>query len=165
MAAGLSLEFSNIDNLRKRLNKETKLTENDLVSKKYIDMQLPLDYISFKLIDELQTLEPFGKGNEKPLFGEKSLKIKKAFVLGKNKNVLKLILQNKKMINMEAIYFGDINSFQNCIEDAFGKDELEKLYRGIDNCINLDILYYPNINEYMGNINIQIVIQSFRVKK
>src|SRR5699024_6689388 len=95
MAAGLTLPRENIDELRKRLNKETDLTKGDLVPRVYIDMHLPLDYISFNLIDELRILEPFGKGNSKPIFGEKGLRISKGAVLGVNKNVLKLGLKTK----------------------------------------------------------------------
>lgn len=165
MAAGLSLDYSHIDLLRKRLNEYTVLTDEDLICKKYIDMQLPLDYISFKLMDELSILEPFGKGNSKPVFGDKALKAKKGFILGKNKNVLKLILENKNKINMESLFFGDISYFEDIITDTYGNGELEKLYRGIDSSIHLDILYYPSVNEYRGNTNLQIIIQSLRACK
>lgn len=165
MAAGLSLDYSKIKELRYRLNEYSVLSEEDLVSKKYIDMQLPLDYISFKLMDELKILEPFGKGNSKPIFGDKNIKLKRAFILGKNKNVLKLILNSKNKRNIEALFFGDINSFEHTIKKSYGSYELEKLFKGIDTSINLDILYYPSINEYRGNINLQVIIQSFRVCK
>ncbi len=165
MAAGLSLDFSNIDLLRKRLNESTILTEEDLIPKKYIDMQLPLDYISFKLMDELSVLEPFGKGNSKPIFGDKNISVKKAFILGKNKNVLKLILADNCNRKIEGLFFGDINDFDDIIENAYGKDKLDKLYRGIESNISLDILYYPSINEYRGNTNLQVIIQSFRACK
>lgn len=165
MAAGLSLDISNIDNLRKRLNDYTKLKEEDLVAKKYIDMQLPLDYISFKLMDELSLLEPFGKGNNKPLFGDKNIRAKKGFILGKNKNVLKLILENRNKDNIEALFFGDIKSFEDIIKDVYGDRELTNLYRGLNSKVDLDILYYPSVNKFRGNINLQVIIQSFRVNK
>lgn len=163
MAAGLSLEEDNIQILRDTLNNNTKLTEDDLIFKKYIDMQLSLDYISYKLIEELKVLEPFGKGNNKPLFGDKNLNIKKGFVLGKNRNVLKLILENNKNRSMEAIYFGDIKKFEDSVIENHSKEGLNKIYSGINNSIFLDILYYPTINEYRGNTNLQITIQSFRI--
>ncbi len=165
MAAGLSLDLSKIDNLRKRLNDLTELTEEDLISKKYIDMQLPLDYISFKLMDELSILEPFGKGNNKPLFGDKNIRVKKGTILGKNKNVLKLVLESKNKKNMEGLFFGDIKSFENSVRKAHGDSGLDNLYRGIDSRVDLDILYYPSINEFRGNTNLQVIIQNFRVGK
>lgn len=165
MAAGLSLDFSKIANLRNRLNELTELTEEDLLSKKYIDMQLPLDYISFKLMDELSILEPFGKGNSKPLFGDKNIRVKKGSILGKNKNVLKLVLENKNKKNIEGLFFGDINSFEVIVRKAYGDSGLNNLYRGIDSGVKLDILYYPSINEFRGNVNLQVIIQSFRISK
>ncbi|WMM26831.1 single-stranded-DNA-specific exonuclease RecJ [Tissierella sp. MB52-C2] len=163
MAAGLSLEYENIHILREKLNYNIKLTDEDLIPRVYIDMHLPLEYINFKLIDELKLLEPFGKGNNKPIFGEKSLKINRGFRLGANRNVLKLILESKTKSVMESIYFGDIDSFEKLIITNYGANELEKIYRGIDNDINIDILYYPSINEYNGKTNIQITIQSYRI--
>lgn len=165
MAAGLSLEEDNIIKLRKSLNKNTILTDEDLIPKVYIDMQIPLEYISFKLINEIKLLEPFGKGNTKPIFGEKNLKINRAFILGANRNVLKLILENESRKTLEGIFFGDIEAFENTIENIYGKNELNKVYSGIDNNIKIDILYYPSINEYNGNTNLQIIIQNYRVSR
>lgn len=165
MAAGLSLDVKNIDALRRILNENTKLTEEDLIPKIYIDMQLPLEYISFKLIDELKILEPFGKGNNKPIFGEKNLKINRGFVLGQNKNVLKLVLENENRRMLDGIFFGDINSFEESINTIYGNEELEKLYKGIENNVKLDILYYPTVNEYNGNTTLQVTIQNYRFSK
>ncbi len=163
MAAGLSLEEGNIDQLRKKLNENTKLTDDDLISRIYIDMQLPLEYISFKLIDELKLLEPFGKGNNKPIFGEKNLKINRGFVLGANRNVLKMVLENGNKKTIEGIFFGDIITFENIITEKYGNRELEKIYKGIENNIKIDILFYPSINEYNGNTNLQVIIQNYRI--
>ena len=151
MAAGLSLEEDNVYELRHRLNDNASLSNDDLIPKVYIDMQLPLEYISFRLIDELKLLEPFGKGNEKPIFGEKNLKLSRGFVLGSNRNTLKLILLNNKGITMEGLIFGDVMSFERRVSEIYGEDELHKLYRGVNNDIIIDILYYPSINEYNGN--------------
>ncbi|MDR7856426.1 single-stranded-DNA-specific exonuclease RecJ [Tissierella sp.] len=165
MAAGLSLNYENIDHLRKRLNYSVQLTDDDLIPKIYIDMQLPIEYISFKLIDELKLLEPYGKGNSKPIFGEKGLKIKRGFVLGANRNVLKLILENENKKVIEGLYFGDIISFEETINTCIGEKELENLYKGIDNNIKIDILYFPSINEYNGNSTLQVIIQNYRLQK
>lgn len=165
MAAGLSLEEDNVYELRNRLNDNASLSNDDLIPKVYIDMQLPLEYISFRLIDELKLLEPFGKGNEKPIFGEKNLKLSRGFVLGSNRNTLKLILLNNKGITMEGLIFGDVMSFERRVSEIYGEDELHKLYRGVNNDIIIDILYYPSINEYNGNTSLQLIIQSYRFNK
>ncbi len=162
MAAGLNLDKEKVENLRRKLNEKTKLKKEDLIPKRYIDMQLPLKYISLDLIDKLKILEPFGKGNSRPLFGEKNLKIRTGSVLGINRNVLKLKLESKNSKSIEGIFFGDIIKFEESIKKHYGERELEKLYNGIDNELIIDILYYPTINEYMGNITLQANIQSYR---
>lgn len=162
MAAGLSLNVDNIDVLREKLNENTKLKEEDLVPKITLDMGLPLDNINYNFISDLNLLEPFGKGNPKPIFGEKNVKFMNARIIGQNHNVLKLKLLSKNNKHIEGIFFGDIEKFEKIITDKFGVNEMNKMYNGLDNNIYLDIAFYPNINEYNGNVNIQIVIQYFR---
>lgn len=162
MAAGLSLNISNIDEFRKDLNEQSDLTEEDLYPKIYIDAHLPLDYINYDLIEELQLLEPYGKGNSKPLFAEKNIKIDYGSILGKNRNVLKLGLVKRNGGTVEGIYFGDIEKFNTIIINKFGEEEVNKMYKGIDNNVKLDIIYVPTINEFRGRTSLQIQIQNYR---
>lgn len=162
MAAGLSLNVDNVDNLREMLNKNTNLTKDSLIPKVYIDMGLPLDYINYKLIEDLNILEPFGKGNPKPLFGEKSLLIKRAFLLGKNKNVIKLLLESKKGFILEGLIFNNAEEFQQDIISKYGENRLQDIYRGINKDIVVDILYWPSVNEYRGKTNLQVIVQNYR---
>lgn len=162
MAAGLSLDEDKIVELRSRLNLYTTLTDEDLIPKVYIDMELPVEYISYKLIEDMKVLEPYGKGNTKPLFGGKKLKIHRGYLLGANKNVLKLNLVSFSGQKIEGLLFGETESFIEDIKAIYGEKELENMFRGIENSINVDILYYPDINEYMGNSTLQVVIKNFR---
>ena len=162
MAAGLSLETYNIEPLRRKLNELTELTEEDLTPKVNLDMQLPLDCVNYDLIQDLRTLEPFGKANPKPLFGEKNIRLIRGSILGQNRNVLKLKLLTRNGSCIDGIYFGDIEEFEKVVIDKYGADELDRLYQGKNNNINLDIAFYPDINEYNGNISIQLVIENFR---
>mgnify|MGYP000927215404 CR=1 FL=1 len=162
MAAGLSLNLDNLNAFREKLNEESSLTKEDLTPKVYMDMHLPLDYISFSLVEDLKLLEPYGKGNPKPSFGEKSIRVKRAFILGSNQNVLKLVLLTNSGRTIEGIYFGDIEEFETRISYKFGSSELDKLYSGIENNIELDIVYVPNINEYMGKRSLQVYIKHYR---
>lgn len=162
MAAGLSLNKENIDVLRQRLNENASLTDDDVTRKVIIDASIPLENISYKLIDEIKSLEPFGMGNQKPLFGVKRVNVIKAYVLGKDKNVLKLRIKMKNNLYIDAIYFGDIKDFENTVEESFGKNELSKLYNGFINDVYLDLVFYPSINEYNGNTSIQITIDDYR---
>lgn len=161
MAAGLSILKENVPNLRERLNALTDLTEEDFIPKVTIDIPMPISYISEALIDELAYLEPFGKGNPKPLFAEKNLNILSARILGKNKNVIKLQILNSTGISMDAMYFGDTDVFQEYLIGKFTASEVEKLFQGRKNRITLSLTYYPSVNEFRDVKTIQIVIQHY----
>ena len=162
MAAGLSLMPCNIEPLRKGLNEVTELTEEMLVPKVTIDALLPLGYLTEALVKELQLLEPFGKGNEKPLFAEKDLRIKSVFVIGKNASGLRFLLENTYERQMEAVYFGDVEAFFRYITDTYGEQEAQKLKTGRGSSIHITITYFPKINEYNGFRSVQLMIQNYR---
>lgn len=162
MAAGFSLKEENIDEFRKRLNEKTTLSEYDLLKKVTIDTVLPLDEITYDLVNELERLEPFGKANSKPLFAEKDVNVIKVMILGKNRNVLKMKLKTKAGKLIDGVYFGDIETFEDIIKNKYGNNELIKLYDGSYNDVKLDLVFYPDINEYNGNISIQVIIQNYR---
>ncbi len=162
MAAGLSLPMENVELLRRRLNDNTTLTEEDLIPKVSIDIALPFGYVNEDVINELEKLEPCGKDNEKPIFAERNVTVSKAKVFGKNRNVLKCSLTNEYGRTMEGIYFGDIEEFETYITDKFGSEELNKLYNGFNNVIKLSIIYYPVINEFNGRRTVQIQIKEYR---
>jgi len=162
MAAGLSLNVENIEELKRLLNDNISLTEDDLIPKIYIDMELPIEYINYKLIDDINGLEPFGKGNSKPIFGCKKLRITKGYLLGANKNVIKLNLLSPKGRRIDGLIFSEVEKFIEAMTDKYGEDQLENMYRGIENDVLVDILYYPSINEYKGNRSLQVIINNYR---
>ena len=162
MAAGLSLPEEKIEELKERLNQSTTLTEEDFIAKILIDTPMPLDYITENLITELSVLEPFGKGNNKPVFAEKEIKIIGAKILGKNKNVIKMQVLNKQGFCMEAMYFGRVELFEQYIAEKFGAEQLEALYMSRENKVVLSLTYYPTINSYGGKNSLQIVVQNFQ---
>lgn len=164
MAAGLSLKEENIDLLREQLNQNTSLTEEDFARKITFDMVLPFQRVNVMLIEEFSRLEPFGKGNVKPLFAMKNIKIIKGIKLGQNKNVLKLSVSEdgKARFRYSALLFFDVPAFEEEIVRIYGQKQLDKLYEGADNDIIMDIIYYPDINEYNGYKNIQFIIQNYR---
>lgn len=162
MAAGLSLRPENIEPLRKFLNDNSELTEEMLIPKVSIDIHLPFGYITEDLIDELKLLEPFGRGNEKPLFAEKELKIKSALIVGKNANGIRLRLVNQYGKEMDAIYFGDVVEFFRYMGKTYGEEEAEKLKTGRGINASISITYIPKINEYNGFRTIQLMIQNYR---
>lgn len=162
MAAGFSLLRSRIDEMRRRLNENCTMTEEDMAEKVMVDVPMPIHYIRESLVEELSVLEPFGNGNEKPLFAERHLKLLSARILGKNANVLKLQVANGAGCTMEALYFGIPDNILNYLTDKYGKEEVQKLLWGKANQIEMDLTYYPSINEYQGRRTLQIVIKNFR---
>lgn len=161
LAAGLSLDEENVDIFRKVLNQNTTMTEDDLVAKISIDLQMPLGYVNDKLIEELELLEPFGKANTKPLFVEKNIEILKGEIIGKNKNVLKMQVKDGNGTIMDAIYFGNIEQFTTYVSDKYDVLSVKQMLRGQKTGITMSFTYYPTINEYMGRKTVQIVIQNY----
>lgn len=160
MAAGLSMKEENLKILRERLNSQTKLTDDDMVEKIHIDVPMPIDYITEPLLEQLQMLEPFGNGNPKPVFAERNISILRMEQKGRERKLLKMRITNNKC-QMDAVYFGDIQAFEEFIKRQFGEQEIRNLYSGKVNSVNIAILYYPSINEFMGNRTIQVVIQDY----
>lgn len=162
LAAGVSLEEENVDIFRKALNENATLTEDDLIAKVSIDMQMPLGYVSEKLVDELELLEPFGKGNTKPIFVEKEIEILKGEKLGKNQNVLKLWVRDAQGTAMDAVYFGNIPLFEEYLAEKYDNLAVRQMLMGRRTGMKLTFTYYPTVNEYMGRKNVQIVIQNYQ---
>ena len=145
MAAGLSLPEENVSLLRKRLNEQCNLKEEDLIPKVIIDVPMPISYISTKLVEQLSLLEPFGKGNTKPLFAQKNVKAINSRVIGKNHNVTKLKLMDEQGYVIEAVYFGNIPEFMDFLS---ARDKIS-------------VTYYPEINRYQGRETLQVIIQNY----
>ena len=162
MAAGLSLQEDKVDELRKELNNKCKLTDEDLTRKIMIDASLPLEYLNINLIKELDVLEPFGKGNAKPVFGVRDVKVTKAMLLGKDKNILKLRLLTNNNLTIDAMIFNDLENFENKVIEKYGNEGLDNLYNKSNNNISMDFTFYPSINEWNGNKSIQIIVNGIR---
>lgn len=160
MAAGLSIKYDDLEEFRNRINSDNALSEEDLIETIYIDCKMPLDYISYRLIDDLSVLEPFGKDNNKPVFGLSNIKVKKIQIFGANNNVLRfeLITDSGKIIS--AVMFTDAFAQIALLEEKYGKDEVNKALSGKDNDVRINILYYPMINEFRDVKSIQVNITS-----
>lgn len=147
MAAGFSLREEDVEEFRRRLNRQADLKPEDFIAKVWIDVAMPLEYISENLVNELKVLEPFGQGNEKPQFAQKNLSIRSSRVLGKNRNAVKLALVTENGLAMDGMLFTEGDRFM---------EELEGNRK-------IDVIYYPDINEYNGNRTLQIVIRDYKL--
>ena len=146
MAAGLSMAGEEqVEILREKLNRLSTLTEEDFVEKVTIDVPMPVSYITKRLISQIQLLEPFGKGNTKPLFAQKDLTVLSCRIFGKNRNVAKLQVQDPGGYRMDAVYFGDAETFA-----KFAREHPV-----------LSLTYYPAVNVWNGRENLQITIQNY----
>ena len=145
MAAGLSMEEKNVELFRRRLNDNCTLTEQDLIPQIMIDVPMPISYLSKKLTEQLKVLEPFGKGNSKPLFAQKNLRAVGICVFGRNRNVAKMLLIDENGIKMDAVYFGEAQEFVDFVQ---AHD-------------TISVTYYPEINVFQGRENLQVVIKNY----
>ena len=146
MAAGLSLPEENVEAFRKKLNENCTLTQEDMTEKIVIDVPMPMSYVTIPLIRQLSLLEPFGKGNTKPVFAQKNMKVLGYRILGKNKNVVKMDLSDDYGFRAEGVWFGEGEEFAKRLQ------EKEKW----------DMIYYPSVNSYMGRESIEMIIQNIR---
>ncbi len=146
MAAGLSLPGEKVEEFRRRLNDNARLTEEDFIPKIWIDAAMPMEYVSEPLVRELEMLEPFGQGNEKPQFAQKGVHIRTAKVLGRNRNAVKLSMVTPSGAPVEGILFTEGDAF---MEEMGGRREM-------------DVIYYPGINEYNGRRTLQMVVKEYR---
>ena len=145
MAAGLTREEKNVELFRRQLNDNCTLTEQDLIPKIMIDVPMPISYLSKKLTEQLKVLEPFGKGNSKPLFAQKNLRAVGIRVFGRNRNVAKMLLIDENGIKMDAVYFGEAQEFVDFVQ---AHD-------------TISVTYYPEINVFQGRENLQVVIKNY----
>lgn len=147
MAAGFSLRQADIAAFRRKLNENCTLTQEQLCEKVWIDVPMPLSYISEALVKDLAKLEPFGNGNEKPQFAEKNLFVCETRVLGKNRNAVRMLLQSSDGHQMNAVLFGDADAF---LQEKEGKT-------------HMNVIYYPSINEYNGTKSLQLIIKDYQL--
>ncbi|WP_337598116.1 DHH family phosphoesterase [Gallintestinimicrobium sp.] len=162
MAAGLSMREEDVEPFRQKINEICTLTEDDLQEKIHIDVPMPVSYVSFRLVEELELLEPFGTGNSKPVFAQKDLKFVSARALGKAGNVLRFTVEDSEQKRWEMMYFGGKDNFEAYAAEKYGQAALDGLYSGKGSPLYFDVVYYPGVNTWQGNTKLQLVMQQYR---
>ena len=160
MAAGLSLAPEHLEEFERLLCEQAQLSEEDLTETIRIDVPMPISYITETLIGQLSVLEPCGNGNEKPIFADKELLARRAFLIGKEHNMLKLQLIGSRGV-VDALYFGDAEEFLDYYREKYGADEVDALLCGRPQQMRFAFTYYPQINSYQGITSIQIVVTHY----
>ncbi len=162
LAAGLSLEKENLEEFRRRINENCSLSEEELTEKVSIDMELPFSCVTERFIQELSLIEPFGKGNTKPVFAVRSAEVLSGRVLGKNRDTLKLRLKDASQTAIDALYFKYADELLGTLAKRYGKQAVERMLMGRSTRMTLSITYYPGLNEYMGRVTPQITITHYK---
>ena len=162
MAAGLSIKEENIEKLRQKLNLICKLTDEDIIPKVRIDERMPLNKINYGIIEELELLEPYGKGNPSPLLAEKNIPVLKIDILGKNANTIKIkFLMPKTNRTIDGIFFNRVDEFMEMLKNSYGEEY--RNYVESPRGMKLDLIFTPQINEYNGHKSIQLKIIEFKL--
>ncbi len=162
LAAGLSLEKDKLEEFRRRLQEGCELSPEQFAAKVRIDVAAPVSYLTERLVEQLNLLEPTGKGNEKPLFAQKDLGIRGIRRIGKSQNMLKLSLVDHTGTTMDALWFGDADKMLDYYADKFGRNEVDKALMNRTNNLQLMVTYYPQINEFNGRRSLQIIIKNYK---
>ena len=162
MAAGLSLPEEKIGELRRRLNEDSPLSPEVLTEKLHIDVPMPVDYVSMELVRQFELLAPFGKDNPRPLFADRNLSVSRMWLVGKNKNVLRLSLISEQKKPVAGIFFGDTEVFFAYMRERFGEAALEAALGGRENALRLSVVYVPKINVFRGEETLQFEIVDYR---
>ena len=146
LAAGMSMKLENLDLLRKRLNENSGLTPEDFIEKIWIDVPLPFEYADTDFFEQLEKLEPFGQGNEKPVFAQKDVTILSARSIPGYKNLVKFKLRDSAFFVCEGILFSDA----------------DETLAALAKRTKFDILYYPKLSLFNGRKSIEIQIKAWK---
>ena len=155
------LKKENLDELRRRLNEESTLSAKDFCPEVRIDAAMPIGYVTERLMEELEQMEPFGTGNPKPVFAEQHFKVLSGRVIGKEENMLKLRVKNTRGSVCDALLFRGKEEFEELVRNEFGQGELDRMYQGRENDLDVAFTYYPGINEYQGRKSVQMQVTGF----
>ena len=162
MAAGLSLPEENVEKFRRKINENCPLTVEEVCPDIHIDMAMPVGYASTELVHQFALLEPFGKDNPSPLFADRNLSISRMWVIGKNRNVLRMSVLSEYGQPVPVIFFGDVETLFAYFTEKFGQEEVENALHGRKNRILFSMVYTAKIDFYQGNENLQLEMKYYR---
>lgn len=160
-AAGFSLLEENLPVMRQKLNENCKLTKEEMQNKLYLDAEVPLSYITGELVNQIQRLEPFGNGNEKPMFARKDLRLMSGKLLGNEGKVGKYKVLEQNGQGFELTLFQRNDAFRVFLQEKYGEEEMQAVFAGRGSGVTVNIAYYPQWNEYQGRKSLQYVMVDF----
>lgn len=160
LAAGLSMREEDIEPLRRALNEQAALAEEDFIPRVHIDVPMPLGYASEKLAGELELLEPFGVGNPRPLFAQKELTFQSGFKMGANKTCARFRVSTPEGEGRQLVFFGDLEAFGEFLNRKYGPGSEKALYAGRGS-FSISVVYQLGLNTYKGKTELQYVMQYY----
>ena len=164
MAAGLSLKKENLLQLRKELNENCRLDISEMVPTTYIDLRMPIEKASLGLAKMISRLEPFGKGNAMPLFGDKDLSVNRIQLLGSDKKIVKVFFDDRRGKGLiSGILFRKKDEFEKMVIECGGEALWQDILQGNPNRLSIDIIYTVEINNFNNNQYLQLQIKDFRL--
>lgn len=165
MAAGLSLEEENVEQFRQLINANCTLTEEDFEEKILIDVPMPMGYVNNRFVSQLSVLEPFGNGNEKPVFAQKNIIFKKASRMGKKQNMARFEVIDEQKKKYTLVMFRGVERLEAYVDEKFGEGTSRQLFSPegvVGDAVVMDIIYYPSLNEFRGRSTIQFLLQDYK---
>lgn len=165
MAAGLSMEEQNLETFRKNINDNCVLTDDDFEEKITIDVPMPFSYVTQQFVEELSVLEPFGNANEKPVFAQKNIRFIRGYIMGKNNNMARFDVMDENDRRYTMVCFRNLDKLTEYLEKKEGREKTERLFSsGLypQDAVLMDVIYYPNINEFRGKTSVQYILQDYK---
>ena len=129
----LNMPEENVEKFRRKINENCPLTVEEVCPDIHIDMAMPVGYASTELVHQFALLEPFGKDNPSPLFADRNLSIIRMWVIGKNRNVLRMSVLSEYGQPVPVIFFGDVETLFAYFTEKFGQEEVENALHGRKN--------------------------------
>lgn len=160
-AAGFSLPRERLEELKRRLNENSPLTEEDCRETIYIDADMPFSYVTEDLMDQLQLLEPTGNGNKKPIFARKDLVLLGRRMLGKTGITGKYTVRDTDGHVTELTMFRINEDFRQYLVEKYGEEKVQDAFMGRCESVTFSVVYYPQWNEYNGYKSIQYVVNDY----
>ena len=156
MAAGFSLEQENLVPLREALNKNCTLSEGDLVEKIIFDREVPVEEMEESVVRQLDFMEPFGAGNQEPIFAKRNLAVVSLSLCGKENQIARVQLRDGMRLYRGVDFQCELHLGEG-IRSRYGDGAWEALKNGQGRDYEIDILYQPEINQMFGNVEFRII--------
>lgn len=142
MAAGMSLDVDKIDIFRKELNAVAQnISDEAFKPKEEITGILESSEIDLELLNIIDSFEPYGEANARPRFYVEDAQVLKVQLLGKDRAHTKLSvkLDEKQYDSVDLLAFRRVLSMP--------QDK------------KMNFSYTLNKNEFMGNVNVQLILE------